>query len=36
MDAEEGCAGRIEVVHGYYIFVIVGSGDRLVRKVPSI
>jgi hypothetical protein len=36
MDAEVTCAGRVEVVHGYDILVIVGSCYRLVRKVRTV
>ena len=36
VDAEEGCAGTVEVVHGYYVLVIVGSGDWLVREVRAV
>ena len=34
--SEEGCAGAVEVVHGYYVLVIIGSSDWLVRKVPAV
>jgi len=34
--SEKDGAGRVEVVHGYYVFVIVGPGNRLVRKTPRI
>jgi hypothetical protein len=33
---EERCASGVEVVHGYYVLVIVGSSDWLVRKVPAV
>ncbi len=36
MDADEGSAGGVEIVHGNYVLVIVGSGDRLVRKTPTV
>ena len=36
MDADIGSAGGVEIIHGYYVLVIVGSGDRLVRKTPGV
>ena len=36
MDTDVGSAGGVEIVHGNYVLVIVGSGDRLVRKTPAV